>query len=59
MMAKKKPIETLSPAELGVATEPRLRLLKMAEPSARSPGKRVASVEELLDKLRTEAKVVP
>lgn len=54
MMAKKKPIETVPVAELGVDTAPRLRQVKVEDPPARKPGIKVGSVEELLDKLRNE-----
>ncbi|MEO5703169.1 MAG: electron transfer flavoprotein subunit beta/FixA family protein [Gammaproteobacteria bacterium] len=52
MMARKKPIETLNAAELGVEFSPRLQQLKVSEPPVRKPGIRVASVTELLEKLR-------
>lgn len=54
MMAKKKPIETLPAAELGIDTAPRLRQLKVEDPPVRKPGIKVGSVEELLEKLRNE-----
>jgi len=54
MMAKKKPIETLPAAELGVDTAPRLRQIKVEDPPVRKPGIKVGSVEELLEKLRNE-----
>ncbi|MCX8086439.1 MAG: electron transfer flavoprotein subunit beta/FixA family protein [Rhodocyclaceae bacterium] len=59
MKAKKKPLETLTPAELGVDVAPRLATLKVEEPPARKAGVKVASVAELVDKLRHEAKVIP
>lgn len=52
MMARKKPIETLSAVELGVDTSPRLRQLQVTEPPARKQGIRVGSVAELVEKLR-------
>ena len=58
MKAKRKPIDVLSPEELGVDTAPRLRLLKVEEPPRRQSGVKVASVAELVDKLRREAKVI-
>lgn len=61
MQAKKKPIETIHPAELGVAPQrlqPRLKLLHVAEPPVRTPGIRVTSAAELIDKLRHEARVL-
>jgi len=53
MIARKKTIETISSAELGVDAAPRIRLLKVAEPPARKPGIKVSSITELLEKLRT------
>ena len=58
MKARKKPIETVKPADLGVDPAPRLRLVKVAEPPRRSAGVKVGSVAELVQKLRTEAKVI-
>ena len=58
MKAKKKPIETLSPADLGVDVTPRVQVLKVVEPPAREAGVKVASVAELVDKLKNEAKVI-
>jgi electron transfer flavoprotein beta subunit len=58
MKARKKPIATLHPAELGVDPAPRLSVLRVTEPPKRQPGKRVGSVAELVDKLRNEAKVI-
>ncbi|KZD12286.1 electron transfer flavoprotein subunit beta/FixA family protein [Oceanibaculum pacificum] len=58
MKAKKKPIEQMSPADLGVDTAPRLTTLKVTEPPKRSAGVKVGSVAELVDKLRNEAKVI-
>ena len=58
MKARKKPIATLRPAELGVDPTPRLTVLKVAEPSKRQAGVKVGSVAELVAKLRTEAKVI-
>lgn len=52
MMARKKPIETINAAELGVNAEPRLKLVQVSEPSARKAGVMVGSVSELLSKLR-------
>lgn len=59
MKAKKKPIETLSPAELGVDIAPRLTSLKVVEPPQRHAGVKVADVAELVAKLRDEARVLP
>ncbi|MCC7428718.1 MAG: electron transfer flavoprotein subunit beta/FixA family protein [Alphaproteobacteria bacterium] len=58
MKAKKKPIETVKPADLGVDTAPRLVTLKVEEPAKRKAGVKVASVAELVTKLKTEAKVI-
>ncbi len=58
MKAKKKPLATLTPAELGVDVTPRLRTLKVAEPPSRSAGVKVADVAELVAKLKNEAKVI-
>jgi electron transfer flavoprotein beta subunit len=58
MKARKKPIETVKPADLGVDPTPRLTVLKVAEPPKRQAGKMVGSVAELVDKLRNEAKVI-
>lgn len=52
MMAKKKPIETIAAADFGVNAAPRLKLLKAAEPAERKAGIKVASVAELVSKLR-------
>ncbi len=53
MMARKKPIETINAAELGIDVNPRLNLLQVSEPPARKAGIKVDSVEELVDKLRS------
>jgi electron transfer flavoprotein beta subunit len=58
MKARKKPIETVKPADLGVDPAPRLTTLKVVEPPKRQAGKKVGSVAELVDKLRNEAKVI-
>ncbi|MBO1073395.1 electron transfer flavoprotein subunit beta/FixA family protein [Roseomonas marmotae] len=58
MKARKKPIETLKPTDLGVDVTPRLTVLKVEEPPKRQAGRKVASVAELVDKLRNEAKVI-
>ncbi len=59
MKAKKKPLETLTPAALGVDVTPRLTTLKVVEPPARKGGGKVADVKELVAKLRNEAKIIP
>jgi electron transfer flavoprotein beta subunit len=58
MKAKKKPLETLDPAALGVDPAPRLKTLKVQEPPKRSAGKLVKSVAELVEKLKSEAKII-
>jgi len=58
MKAKKKPLDKLTPQELGVDASPRLRLLKAVEPASRKAGIRLASAAELVEKLRNEAKVI-
>ena len=58
MKAKKKPLDTVKPADLGVEVAPRLATLKVAEPPKRSAGVRVADVAQLVDKLKNEAKVI-
>ena len=58
MKAKKKPLETLKPEDLGVDVTPRIKTLKVADPAQRSAGVKVADVAELVAKLKTEAKVL-
>jgi electron transfer flavoprotein beta subunit len=58
MKARKKPIETIKPADLGVDTTPRLKVLKVEEPPKRVAGVKVGSAAELVAKLRNEAKVI-
>jgi electron transfer flavoprotein beta subunit len=58
MKARKKTIDTLSPADLGVDPTPRLTVLKVEEPPTRKAGVKVGSVQELVEKLRGEAKVI-
>ncbi len=58
MKARKKTIETVTPVELGVDPTARLTVLKVEEPAVRKAGVRVASVAELVAKLRGEAKVI-
>jgi electron transfer flavoprotein beta subunit len=59
MKAKKRPLEILKAADLQVDLTPRLTTLKVEAPRPRKAGIRVASVEELVTKLREEAKVIP
>jgi electron transfer flavoprotein beta subunit len=54
MKAKKKPIDQKTPADLGVDVTPRFKVLKVAEPPSRDAGIKVATVGELLDKLKTD-----
>ena len=58
MKAKKKPLDEKSAADYGVDVAPRLKVLKTAEPPARSAGVKVADVAELVDKLKNEAGVL-
>lgn len=58
MKAKKKPIDTTNPADLGVDIAPRLKTIKVEEPPKRQGGVKVADVAELVDKLKSEAKVI-
>ena len=58
MKAKKKPLDTVKPGDLGVDVTPRLTTLKVIEPAKRQAGIKVADVAQLLDKLKNEAKVI-
>lgn len=58
MKAKKKPMDTITPADLGIDTAARLKLVKVEEPPKREGGGKVSSIEELVDKLKNEAKVI-
>ena len=58
MKAKKKPLDTVKPADLGVDVSPRLTTLKVVEPAARGAGVKVADVAQLVEKLKNEAKVI-
>jgi len=58
MKAKKKPLEQLKPADLGVDVAPRLRTLKVSEPPARSAGVKVPDVASLVERLKNDAKVI-
>jgi len=58
MKAKKKPLDTVKPEDLGVDVTSRLKTLKVAEPAKRSAGIKVPDVATLVSKLRTEAKVI-
>lgn len=58
MAAKKKPLEKILPADLGVDISPKTRVVKMAEPEPRKAGIKLAGVAELVEKLKNEAKVI-
>ena len=58
MKAKKKPIDQMVPADLGVDITPRLKTLKVVEPAKREAGVMVEDVAQLVDKLKNEAKVI-
>ena len=59
MKAKKKQLDVITPADLGVDVAPRLTTLKVEEPPKRKAGIKVADVAELVNRLRNEAKVIP
>ena len=58
MKAKKKPLDTVKPADLGIDVAPRLSTLRVSEPPKRGAGVQVADAAELMNKLRNEAKVI-
>ena len=58
MKAKKKPMETLTPAALNVEIKPRFEVVQVVEPPKRQGGRKVASVDELVEKLKGEAGVL-
>jgi len=58
MKAKKKPIDQIAPADLGVDPTPRLQILQVEEPAGRQAGEMVEDVATLVEKLRSEAKVI-
>lgn len=58
MKAKKKPLEVIKPADLGVDVSPRIKTLKVSEPPKRGAGVKVADVAALVSKLKNEAKVI-
>jgi electron transfer flavoprotein beta subunit len=58
MKAKKKPLETFKPVELGVDVTPRLKILKVVEPPQRAAGAKVPDVKTLVERLKSEAKVL-
>ncbi|GBQ82039.1 electron transfer flavoprotein subunit beta [Gluconacetobacter johannae DSM 13595] len=58
MKARKKPMETVAPGDLGVDVTPRLTIVSVAEPPARKAGVKVESAADLVARLRNEAKVI-
>ena len=58
MKAKKKPIDQVAPADLGIDVEPRLTTVKVVEPPKRQAGVKVKTVSELVEKLKNEARVI-
>ncbi len=58
MKAKKKPVDNYTPEDLGIDVTPRINTLKVTEPPARDAGVRVESADELVEKLKNEAKVI-
>ena len=58
MKAKKKPMDTVKPEDLGVDVAPRIKTLKVSEPPKRGAGIMVPDVATLVDKLKNEAKVI-
>ena len=58
MKAKKKPLDVMKPEDLGVDFTPRLSIVKVTEPPVRQGGGKVANVDELIEKLKNEAKVI-
>ncbi len=58
MKAKKKPIDVIQPADLGIDLAPRHVTLKVTEPAKRKAGIKVADIATLIDKLRNEARVI-
>jgi len=58
MKAKKKPLDTIKPEDLGVDVTPRLKTIRVTEPPVRQAGVMVADVKSLVEKLKNEAKVI-
>ncbi|MBA3325603.1 MAG: electron transfer flavoprotein subunit beta/FixA family protein, partial [Rhodobacteraceae bacterium] len=58
MKAKRKPLEEKTPADYGVDAAPRLKVLKTVEPATRKAGVMVGSVDELIEKLKSETGVL-
>ena len=58
LQAKKKPVETIDASTMGIDLKPRNQVIKVEEPSSRKAGIFVESVDQLIDKLKNEAKVI-
>ena len=58
MKAKKKKIDTLNATDLGIDLKPKFQVLEVLEPPSRKAGSMVSDVDELITKLRDEAKVI-
>lgn len=58
MKAKKKPLVKITPEDLGVDISPRIQTIQVNEPAKREGGRKVESVDDLIDKLKNEAKVL-
>ena len=58
MKAKKKPLDEKTPADYGVSTDANIQVVKVTPPAERQAGVKVNSVDELIDKLKNEAKVI-
>lgn len=58
MKAKKKPLEIIEPSDLGVDYTPRLEVIEVTDPPVRQGGIKVTDVDELIDKLKNEAKAI-
>ena len=58
MKAKKKPMDVYTPADLGVEVTAHVTLVKVEPPAERQAGIKVADVDQLVDKLKNEAKVI-
>ena len=58
MKAKKKPVETINLADMGIDFAPRLKIEKVEGPQERKEGVKLKTVDELIEKLKNEAKVI-
>ena len=58
MKARKKPLDTKTPADFGVTATSKLKTVKVEPPAERKAGVQVKSVDELVEKLKNEAKVI-